>query len=352
MKLSLLSPILILIAVLLLIDLVTTINISSSKLFKNKTLNSYPFPANGITSENYSMERLNDAYYGPILFSPSLKKFFVVGRTIFVLDGNGKTVHSFTVPNNGHAIQAAPYVETETQFFDLTQDSIQSIPFKTIWLKDDLTWPEWSNRYAAKYNKASIVVYTRYGRDANNKSAQRAFMKIDNDWWCFILHRQISLKNDHQTLITTKQFPAKAERLQYLVDPINNNVSTHTKEELFTLHQQYPQLTELKETYSTNSSSTMIFFEKSMVYEEIVYTPIPACLGGTAYYHLKIDNDILKFKDHSYRSVLSWNAINFTRTYTVPKKYESQMKAKFLVLEYPSNINESGAAGMYVIKPK
>lgn len=97
---------------------------------------------------------------------------------------------------------------------------------------------------------------------------------------------------------------------------------------------------------------TTVFFEKTMVYEEIVYTPIPFLLGGTIYYHLKIDDDILQFKEHSYRSVLSWKPQNFARLYSVPKQFENQLKARFLVLEYPTNTNESGAAGMYVIKNK
>lgn len=242
-------------------------------------------------------------------------------------------------------------METETHFYDLTQETLQPIPFKMIWRKDFPTLNSWKAKFTDSYKKASIVLYSRYGKDAKKQSACRAYLKIDNEWWCFVLPDRIQLKNDYQTLITTELFPAKADRLFYLVDAKNQTASTHTKIKIAELKQQTMNLTELNETYTKQKGAKIVFFEKEMIYDEIAYTPFPILIGGTVYYNLHIDKDILQFKDHSYRSVLAWKAENLTGYFTVPKIYEDQLKASFLILEYPTNTNESGAKGMYVIKP-
>gem|GEM_PF-3844538 len=89
-----------------------------------------------------------------------------------------------------------------------------------------------------------------------------------------------------------------------------------------------------------------------MIYEKFTYTPFTSCVGGTAYYNLQIGEDVLQFKEHSYRDITARKQHNFARHYRVPKQYENDLTASFLVLEYPSNHNESGAADTYVITKK
>jgi len=84
--------------------------------------------------------------------------------------------------------------------------------------------------YSEHYKQATVVVYSEQGRDFNNKIVDRAFLKINEDWLCFTLPSRISLKNDYFTLrTTTKQFPVKGERLLFLKDTNNKQVSDYSK---------------------------------------------------------------------------------------------------------------------------
>gem|GEM_PF-5375489 len=217
---------------LTIVDQCTTTNIRTAKIFKKKTLNSYQSPVNGITSQNYQLTRLHEGYYGNITYSPTLKKFFIFGHpSIMALDQHGNEIlHLNNNIKDCYPIRLVPYVVTPTHIYDLTLYSLKPIPFKIIWKKDFPNLKDWKKMYSEHYKQATVVVYSEQGRDFNNKIVDRAFLKINEDWLCFTLPSRISLKNDYFTLrTTTKQFPVKGERLLFLKDTNNKQVSDYSK---------------------------------------------------------------------------------------------------------------------------
>ncbi len=148
-------------------------------------------------------------------------------------------------------------------------------------------------------------------------------------------------------------YPAKYDRLIFLKDEIKKRYSDASSTEVSETKTEFPYgFVENKMNYPKEKIKTL-FFQKTTIYDRLAYISIPIAIGGTAYYRMQKGNDQIKFKENAIKSILPFTSVkSYLRHLSVPIAHQDKCNISFLRLDYPSNINESGSKGLYIVKKK
>lgn len=336
---------------LLFLNQCTTVNIAPPTIFKKKEFGNYNYLKDGIKSDYFQIEKISEYTHSKVTYD-TIHNFFIISdrSKIQKINAKGEKVIEISRVNHMDFTTYGHYIFMDTIVYDLSKKIIQQEKFEEIILPSkEITPKDWLLQFQELYQQASVVYY---GRNDYKHKAKPVYFKVHENWKVLYLSGGHSFSNDDLTDYTFKNYPAKFNRLIVLKDNANKvysngqfsagaSVASYKRMNFEEKNFIYPEQRKIKS----------LFFQKEMVYEEIAYTSIPVVLGGTAYFNLKKGNDILKFKENATMSSFSFYKIkNYLSHYFIPEKFKNQSNVSFLKLKYPSNNNESGSKGWYVIK--
>ncbi len=338
----------------------TSINITSASIFKSSKLDTYPYLKDGVISDDYTIQRLPSRYDPKITYNATHNFFLVEGDDYFKkIDGNGNELITIKKEEHkdGHTELATftHYLFNENGVYDLSEEDIKEVLFKEIINQDRSLEPKtWIQLFDEYYKAAQVVVF---GEELPYKDKQDqgfpVYFRIGKEWTkLFTKRNELRARGIDALKYNHKGYPPKFTRTIVLKDSSQKTFSNNEQE-------HYVHLYENKESsiknyafkYNNTSKIKSIFFEKEFVYATLAggYTPIPISYTGTAYYKLKIKNSTLRFKEKAIKPIFK-GLENHFYWYILPDAYFQNTDVSFLKFQYPSNHNNSGSNGLYIVK--
>jgi len=328
---------------LLFVDQCTSVNLSSALMMKRE-FKEYKYLKDGVASENYEIARVS--------VNPYLTLTYDMDNNFFLLDdidgikkidakGNEKM---YVQQRNVDLPFRTPYAFNDNLVFDFTKETMEPMPFQEIVFPEERTEDEWLILFESYYNKSSVVVYGDELVDQEH-DFDPIYMKIGENWILMYLHSFFYFQKDEIDRNTFDQYAQKCHELILLKD-----MEKKVHSGWITRQDYGKEQVENHFSYSSQAIKTLAF-QKDFIYETIVYTPIPIVIAGTGYYRLMKGGESLRFKENGLKNVFA-KTNSYLYHFLVPTKFEEKCEVSFLKLGYPSNINESGSKGWYVVRRK
>lgn len=344
------------ISILVFLEKCTVINIVSPPIFKNKKYINYSYLHKGIHNTKSEIIQISDSPYNIIAYD-DISNYFIVYGDNKIRKINSRGVHSFTL-NKGDGISFSnlgPFVFTDSTVYDLSQENIEAKKIKTIIHADNELlkfkgFMAFLNNY---YSQASVVIYAN--TDDFSANDYKVYLKIDDDWMGLYIAKQLSEGiNFYSQGDVKKKYPEKFNKLLLLKNPVNNVYSSRSSgNENFSSVPDALELTkESKLDYLHDEEINISYYQKENTSSVIAYTNIPISFVGTAYFDLKIRNEIYKFKENGFKSIGLFSAIKHDISYfLIPHKYFDNSEVSFLKLFPSSNSYLTGSKGLYIVRP-
>jgi len=330
----------------------TTLNILSTITFNTKKFKTYKYLKEGVSSEQYVIERISDASNQTLLYD-TLNNTFMVSNIVNlkIIDKFGEIINDIKLTDEINVPFRTHYAFGDTFLYDLSLNELKKEYFKEV-IKPpkDMSSNEWIDIFKNYYDKASIVIY---GNSLTSKENKRIFFKVDADWILLYMGGRYHLKGDWWSEHTFKGYPAKYNKLILLKDQQNKLYADFQDTTDAQVRRNYGRRFDEKRLKYKALKIKQQAFRKKIIYETIVYTSIPSSVGGTAYYSLKKGKDIIYLKENAVRPVFFLSKVdNYLESYSIPQKFNDKSDISFLKCVYPSNINSSGSKGLYLVKKK
>jgi hypothetical protein len=352
------QTIIIALLIVFLLQQCTPINITSASAFRSSKFDTYKYLKDGVESENYVMQQLS-GHFSPSVTYQAEHNFFILesinsikNKAVFCftkLDSNGNELVTISSEEQMELPEFTHYVFSQTGIYDLSKKEVKEEPFKEIVNQDRLLEPKaWIKLFDEYYKAAQVVIFGGELSNKNNKGFP-VYFRIEGQWIkLFTKENELRAYDDEDALKHNyKGYPAKFTRTFVLKDPRQKTFSNGESEGMIYEKNMY----NYSFKYSHKSKIKSLHFNKELVYDNIAYTTIPILFGGIAYYRLKINGDVLYFKESAIKP-LFLPLQNHFHWYILPDAYFKNSDVSFLELKYPSNLNESGSNGLYIIKRK
>ncbi len=331
--------------ILIILEQFTVLNLFHPSLFMKPEYEGYKYLKEGIESENYRIQFIENDYRAYVRYNDE-QNFFMVGRGPY-RKISGKGEEEAVIPP-GLEIDNPPlthYLFDKEGVYDFSKSPVTMERYsETInedYKMDSRLWQEMFDSY---YERAGVVVY------GENREYQyyQAYLKINKSWVRIFSGSYDNFTDDRDLGINMKGYPARFKRMIPLMDPENREFSLPLSRDIFS------KTGDKVESYSSSKRHELkkLFFRKEFVSDHIPYTPIPGEFAGTAYYRIRIHGDILNFRENALKYISSFSSKSCLYWYLLPERYHKQTGVSFLELRYPHNINESGSRGLYILKPR
>ncbi|TDO20941.1 hypothetical protein CLV32_3578 [Pedobacter duraquae] len=353
--------------VIIVLDKLTTINVSPGLFIHYNQYKKYPELQNGLSSDKHLLYRATQTSNAEILYFPK-KNFFLInnfkqlgyynpikidakGNKIFELNVDEYSQFKFLETINCFAIGA-------DAIYDISADHPTPLPYDKVLNKDDsMQSNQWDEIFEENYQLADIVLY---GWHTDQNSAQCVYFQIAGKW---------------TKLYTATYSPIYAEGSE-IKCKINDKIVPHKWHEVHFLKDVYKSIysnsLRFKDSYISIYNSDFTFFpDQSLKYKdsgkikteafakeifttEGYFNPgIPSNFYGTAYYKLNLHDDILHFKTVAYqRNGFGQSPQTDLHLFQLPEIFAQKSAVCFLAYDYSTNYHENGKKGIYVIKSK
>ncbi len=351
----------------LFLDRCTSVNISTSPLFKNPKYNSFKYLKDGVSSENYETIRLEKARY-PILYDTIQNTFYVnCGNGICKIDGDGNIIlrDSIFKDEANSLVDFANhsyYVFTKDAVYDYSQKEVRPEKMASIVNENnDMAPEEWESTFAKLYAEAQVVIYESDRYTYEKCNCYPIYFKIGEKWTLMYTD-----KNDFRSTLTDidmesyigradfKEYLPKYNGLIALRDNSHKmysdkmNTSDEFLKTYYTVHMKEENF-----KYESEDKLKTLFFQKQNVYSEAAYTSIPLAFGGIAYYELSLGKESLYFKENASKDSGLASSLNSNLYFfEIPAKFRNQTEVRFLDFRAPSNVFLSGSEDLYIIRRK
>jgi len=341
--------IILLLILILLVEQCTVLNLRNAFVLNKKEYIAYPYLKDGVESENYRIKFISDIYtqiyYHPVhqffmLFnSEGYTKLNAKGRQVFSVDRIDSLQNPFLTP----------YVFTPNSVYDFTKNKLTEEDFQKVLNEDrDFEKAEWEREMNGYYKLAHVVIYGKEFSGAEGWGFP-IYFKVKNHWIKLLTPKDwMRSPNSNGLERRNKQFPAKFEQMALLKDV---NLNEHSDNTSSGYRPGYIDTVPYSEIYNTNYKIKRHYYKKEKVCDHYAYTSIPNSYTATAYYSLKTNGEILKFKEHNIKPVFH-PVQDYLFWYVLPNKYEKDSQVSFIEYRYPINVNESGSKGLYILHPK
>lgn len=308
-----------------------------------------PILRDGLSSETYEVQFLDNPYAADITFHPQ-KQFFIYQYGDYIkIDARGRKVFQLEYSEGLYRPAFTPYVITKRGLYDFSQarpKPRQIVKFYNDKKDRRLTRDSFIKVFGKSYAQADVVVYGNYDSDVGRYPA---YMKIGGDWSIFYVSPgNIEVESDYDLGITIEGFPPKFERMILLRDPVQKRYSHNSSR----VRDREVSLPEDRLQYPRNRKLTKLSYKSQYVSEHYAYTSIPAIRGGYAIHQLNIDGEKIDFKEIAVRSAFSLKVDTNLNLFVLPKPYASKVPVSFLEFRPGNNIDTSGSDGVYIIRPK
>ncbi len=282
-----------------------------------------------------------------------MHNFFLLDgfRYLKKLDGNGNEIAYIKInkTDDEHIILSdfTHYLFSKNGVYDLSEENIKEVLFKKVINQDRaLKHKAWLKLFDEYYNKAQVVVY---GNEQYHNFP--IYFRIENEWI-----KLFTEKGEPRTKgvdgLMLKGYPAKFTRTVILKDPLKKVFSNTFEEGWGHLYEKGDSIKNYTFKYSNTSKIKPLFYRKEKIDDLFAYTPIPNSIFGTAYYQLKVKNDILSFKAKTSKLIFR-GLENHFNWYILPDTCFQNTDVSFLNLLSPSDYQQSGNSnGLYIIKKK
>ncbi len=320
----------------------TTINVFTTSKAKKSVYNKYPYLKDGAASENYIIKYISNPYKAFITYDTKNKYFFIAQPPYRKISKNGLVV--VQIEDNGHLDNPlfTHYLFDKDGVYDFSKTEVKKELFNTIINADFSMRPkQWKSLFDDYYKKADVVVY---GNDMDYKYYP-IYLKINTGWILIFSSSYDGFNQSYSEGVSLEGYPAKFNKMVLLKDNHKQEFSNGMVEENLNMD-------EYSLSYPSKFKLRRLYFHKQMVSEDFPYTSIPQEFSGIAYYRIKIDNDVLNFKESALKHCFSSSVKSYLFWYVLPEKYLQDSKVSFLEYKYPHNINETGSNGLYIIKEK
>jgi|GEM_PF-2142497 len=316
-------------------------------------LDNVPLLKDGVTSETYSLEYIQEIYKAHITFDPT-HKFFILERSgdYIRVDASGNITASLNKPSiNSFRIPNTPFVIDTSHIYDFTEPTISRARFVEANRFDPILA---EGGYELLYNRAEAVAYGVFNRLAERsyrrleKDELMAFIKLDGLWSI----TSISLGTDvdyHPELGYDIPFaPQKPERMVLLKD-VNRGVYSHVDDRIRTSKDPF---VEQQLSYAKLPQLKLKSYRSEYISDREGYSSIPIELAGHAVHEIKVGSETLLFKEIAKRSALRPMVDGQLNLFVLPEAYSSEVPVSFLEFIPHNNYTTGGSKGLYVLKPK
>lgn len=341
---------------LIFIDRCTVINILTSNVFRNPKYKAFPNLDEGGKSGQYEIVKLCDEYYPTVSYDPNYNVFLAYTEgNLIELDHNGIVKMNIVLKNQVEE-KPSPYV-VDSGVVDFSNEKMVKEKFHEILNSGyKLSFKEWYKVFNEYYSKAFIVVYNLFD---DGKGQGHIYMKTNENWVLLYVNKNVDWNHrryeGNGMVIDLEDMPKKD------IPKDARGIYPEVRGYAFLLKD------EKNKTYSNRLSTDgnaicdelqypdyekkTLFFNKEKVDETMSYIGFPSFWGGTAYYKLKKDDDVLNFKCYAAKFVFSFAVeANFYWLH-IPKQYKEKSVVSFLDFKYPTSVDiENKSIGLYVVR--
>jgi len=330
------------------IEIFTPVNLLYPPFFRNPAYANYPLLKDGDQSDDYEIVFVHDTYATRITYSPTGNFFMVRDNAYLKIDNTGTTV--FSLPNDNDSVNPpySHYIITQDGIYDFSADNIVLEPVVSS-LNDSTTHrfkeAYWKETFDALYAESSVVIF---GIDFAANGKFPGFFKTKDGWvLMYSSYDHITITKDRATGISINGIPEKHDRLILLKDPTANIYSSSNYPET----DRNAEMPEKSFEYAKGYGVRMQSYVKESISENIVFTPIPILLKGTAAYEIKAGENVLHFKETASRMIFSRAESRMTR-FILPVQYFDNADISFLEFRPLGSFDTSGSNGLYIIRPR
>lgn len=328
----------------------------------NAMSNNIPDLSKPLLSGAYQIENVAGGTWNEILYNPT-HDFYTIAQNqrIFKINNKGDVVYELDMnemdphkmPDFMDFHNPSNFVISWYGVYDLSKDKPYLEKFETILNEDEsMEWTEWDLAFGNQYNNADVVLWG-FRKSFGRKTYPCYFRK--NGKWTVLY----SFKGQAQTIthgnyvkfrVNKIYIPDKMDR-QYLLK--DENLGTYSNYNNYDKEFDLSDWPEAKLQYEPRASVETTSFKKEES-RDAPYSNKPIEISGTAVNKLTIADSQFIFRSKAIEGTKFRNfpLQNFFNLFEIPSKYKTENSLSFLYYKYPSNWNEDGLSGVYVIKKK
>lgn len=348
---------------LLILDRCSSINISTSTIFRNPKHKNYPNIEEGVKSEKFEIVKISSDPYSTISYDSINNCFLVHLETKMIkIDHTGKIMADVDL-GNFNVSATSHYAYNDSSIIDFSEEDIKAEKFKVIVNADySLTLDEWEIVFDTYYSRSETVLFESFNTDGIGQG--QFYFKMDGIWILLYANRDIDVNTardsdnnvifnlEGMNFLTIEDYPEKMNQMILLKDETTKTYSNRGYTTDSELSPNYMAVFKDKYTYPGYSKKTLSF-HKERVDETFYYLNIPSYLGGTAYYRLKKDNETFNFKAYAAKFVFSFKVNENFCWFHLPEKLNNKSEVSFLNFRYPTSVDENNKnIGLYIVRRK
>ena len=372
--------------IFLVIDQCSTINLTTSDLFRPTSYQKFKELPEKPQSENYEIVPVDGSF--PILYDSIRNEFYVrnhqglskydaLGNLMFTKDLNDEKYTSVF-----HFMNYVPYVFTLDGVYDFSTHKLTYFPFIKIENVDDkIREFDFKTVFENYYNEADLVVYDYEVETDTNQYARPMYFNIENKWSLLFAPRDeyrfshdghSDIENDTIGQIDFLNFPAKLSKKKMIVlkDERSGRYSTSERGDRIDdayLESAFNQILPEKNLNYRTQNKIKILSQKKDEYNEtgnpfsLPNWILPSFIN-TGYFQASYNKERLNFREKIIKNFGEFTMSNDFYLYELPKHLRKKSKVAFLhyALDVGGFTNDSTGlndpiiknAGLYIIKPK
>ncbi|MBO6185934.1 MAG: hypothetical protein J6O88_14835 [Chryseobacterium sp.] len=341
-------------------DRCTTVNITTSDIFRPKSYNNFKELYQKPQSENYEIVSVKGSF--PILYDSIQSAYYLKnGKGLTKYDSNGRMVISNDLANEKFPSTIdfsnfIPYVFAKHGVYDFSGDKIIYSKFsKVLNFENELNNDDFKSLFENYYKEADLVAYDNDRNFDYRKEQTPMYFKF-KDNWVLLFSQKGDFRFSHQNngeieadtigQIDHVNFSAKlsGKRLILLRDDQNKVYSSEQISNIINdeyLNMYFTQiLKERKLTYKTGNNVKMISRKKEEYYFTGSYFSLPDWVSPSfinkGYFRLSYNNEDINFKGKAVKYFNNFRCENNLFLYEIPQKFRRKSQVAFL--DYNVNI--------------
>ncbi|GGX05116.1 hypothetical protein GCM10007384_03510 [Aquimarina muelleri] len=368
----------------LFLDRCSIINITTADIFRPKAYKRFTSLKDSVASDKYVITPISSAF--PILFDSIKSEFYLRnGKGLTKIDREGNVIitnslHQEEYSSTANFANFIPYVFVKNGVYDFSGNEMRYHTFSEIInSNNEVKDEDFKTEFEKSYKEAELVVYETDQNIDLECQCYPMYFKINTQWKLIFSqkgeYRFTHLSNNLEAKDTIGQidfekFPAKFtnKKLIVLKDDkhkrytIESPGMTRNTDEYFDTY--YTQILKEKSfNYHSENTLKVLSYKKEKYYHTGGYWDFPDWVTPsfevTAFFELTYNEEKLFFKENAIKYYSKSNIDKGIFLYELPEHERHKSKVAFFYYEGGSNYynpqtgeTESGANGLYIIKPK
>lgn len=362
------------VCILFFVDRCTTINLTTSNIFRNKYYDNFKELSNNPQCKSYEIIPARGTF--PILYDSIKNEFYLKnsqGLTKYDAFGNVLISNDLEKEKYTSAFDFAnfiPYIFAENGVYDFSGKELVYSAFSKVFnSKNEIGNEDFKSIFEKYYDDAELVVYDTDRNIESDRECYPMYFKIKDQWILLFSQKGDDrfthlnngiMESDTIGQIDFKNNPAKFsnKRLIFLKDYKNKTYSSEkTREDI---NDQYLDtyfgqiLKERKLDYKTNDLIKMLSYKKESYYSGGNFFNLPSWITPSfinkAYFKLSYHNENLFFRAKAIKYFNDSKFQNNLFLYELPQNLRKKTDVAFL--DYNFNLDEYVNGHISSVDPK